>query len=182
MDWYILSKFLHIACAVVWLGGGLGLVVLGIVADRARRDDDLLTVIRMVTLLAPRVFIPGSILVLVSGLVMVWLGGHLWDAWLVIGLTGIFITAGIGMTVLGPLADKTARLAATKGGRSAALAAGRRLLRVARIDYVLQFAIVFAMVAKPSWHEIGTLSGMALVVAIVTAAILLSPPAPARTA
>lgn len=175
MDWYLLTKFLHVACAVAWLGGGVALVLLGIRADRARRDDDLLTVIRMVTVIAPRVFVPGSVLVLVTGLLMVWLGDLGWQAWIVIGLAGVFVTAGLGMFLLGPLSDEVGRLAATADGRPAALHAGRKLLRLAKVDYVLQFTIVFAMVAKPSWDEVGTLAGMAIVAAAVGAALLLSP-------
>jgi uncharacterized membrane protein len=165
MDWYLIVKFLHVACAVAWLGGGLALVILGVLADRARNDAALMAVIGGVVRIAPIVFIPGSVLVLLFGLAMVWLGGWAWEAWLVFGLAGIAVTGAVGTLVLGPLAEKSAKLNA-EGRQAEALTAGRRLLKYAKADYVIQFAIVFAMVVKPGWSDLGILLGMAGVVAL----------------
>lgn len=174
MDWYTLAKFLHVSLAVVWLGGGFILVLLGILAARANNRADLFSAIRMVTIIAPKVFIPGSLAVLVLGLVMVWLGGWAWEAWLVIGLAGFVLAAGIGVVKLGPASDETARLVAD-GKPAEAEAMARKMLRFAKIEYVIQAAIIFAMVAKPSWGEISTLASMAAVGALALVAILLAP-------
>ncbi len=172
MDWYAIAKFLHVACAVAWLGGGLGLVILGVLAERARDGAGVMAVIAHVVRIAPLVFVPGSVLVLLFGLAMVWLGGWNWEAWLVLGLAGIAATGLIGALVLGPLSERAMRLQA-EGRDAEALVAGHKLLRIAKADYVLQFAIVFAMVVKPGWSELGVLAGMAGVVVFGLGLILI---------
>ena len=60
MDLYLTAKFVHVTAAVLWLGGGLSLMLLAALSRRAGQRDDLFTTIRLVTVLAPRVFVPGS--------------------------------------------------------------------------------------------------------------------------
>ncbi len=175
MDAYLAAKFFHVACAVVWLGGGFGLVVLGIVAGRARNAHDFLTVMRFVTLLAPRLFIPGSLFVLASGLIMVWVGDLPLDAWIVIGLAGIAVTSCLGAFLLGPLAGRVTTLVADTARQDEAVAIGRRLMVWAKFDYVLQFAIVFVMVVKPLWSDLAVMSGLCLVIALAGALLAARP-------
>ncbi len=174
MDAYTTTKFLHVAIAIAWLGGGLSLVTLGVLADRAKSDADIMTAIKSVVTLAPRVFVPGSILVLITGLLMVWLGGLTWDAWVVFGLIGVVATGSIGGALLGPLAERAMKLAGDSSTRAEALSCARRLIRLAKLDYVLQFAIVYAMVTKPGWQDVGTLLAIAAIVAVASAYFLRS--------
>ncbi len=171
MDLYLATKFLHVATAVLWLGGGLALMLLAVLARRAGDRDDLFTIIRLVTVLAPRVFVPGSFIVLVSGLGMVWFGGLAFEAWLVFGLAGIAATIVIGMTRLGPLSGKITYLVATARWDEAEEIAGS-LLRAARVDYVLQFLIVFAMVVKPVWSDSGILAGMSMIAGVAVLCLI----------
>lgn len=173
MDLYLVAKFLHVACAALWLGGGLALMILAMQARRAGNREDMFTTIRLVMVLAPRVFMPGSILVLLFGLAMIWLGGLAWDAWIVFGMAGIAATAGLGMFRLGPLCERITGLTAA-GEWAAAEAAADALIRAARVDYTLQFLIVFAMVVKPGWGDTGVLTAM-LGLAALSALSLLAP-------
>jgi uncharacterized membrane protein len=173
MDTYLIAKFMHIACAVIWLGGGFALVVLGLIADRARSTADFLAVMRMVTQLAPRLFIPGSLLVLLFGLIMVWLGQLAFDAWIVIGLAGIAATAAIGTFILGPMAGRVVALSGNPATHGEAVRVGRRMLTFAKVDYVLQFAIVFVMVLKPVWSDLAILAGLGTVVALAVAILMI---------
>lgn len=176
MDFYLATKFLHVATAVLWLGGGLALMILALLSRRAGDREDLFTIIRLVTVLAPRIFVPGSIIVLVSGLAMTWLGQLAFDAWLVLGLTGIAATITIGMARLGPLSGQITYLVA-KAEWNEAEAISDQLIRWARVDYVLQFLIVFAMVVKPLWSDVAILAGMALVLALTLVSLLVPRPA-----
>jgi len=171
MDLYLTAKFVHVTAAVLWLGGGLSLMLLAALSRRAGQRDDLFTTIRLVTVLAPRVFVPGSMIVLLTGLAMIWSGGLALDAWLVFGLAGIAVTIAIGMLKLGPLSGQVTGLVAA-GDRGAAEAAAGSLIRAARVDYVLQFLIVFAMVAKPSWSDAGLLIGMAAIAGLAALTLL----------
>lgn len=174
MDWYSIAKFFHVVVAVLWLGGGFGLMLAAICADRARNRDDFLAAIRLMTILAPRIFVPGSLVVLALGLAMMWLGGWRWDAWVVIGLAGFFAASAIGAAKLGPAAAATGRLAAA-GHFAEAVATGRAMLRFARIEYVIQAVIVFVMVVRPAWTDHATLSFLAMVAGTAILAIVALP-------
>lgn len=173
MDIYTLLKFLHIAVATAWLGGGFVLVLLAIMAERAQDEGRLMAAVNQVVAIAPRVFVPGSALVLVFGVLMVWLGGLAWgDAWIVLGFLGILATGGLGALVLTPLAERSKALAATPGQEREALAVARRLLTLAKFDLVMLFSIVLLMVAKPGWSDWPLLLVVAAVVALAGLAFL----------
>jgi uncharacterized membrane protein len=174
MDPYLVAKFLHVALAVIWLGGGFILMLLGLLAARAGNRDDFLTILRLVAVVGTRVFLPGSIAVLILGLVMVWLGGWTWDAWIVIGLAGFVVAAGIGATKLGPTSEAVARLVA-EGQLARAEQMGREMFRYAKIEYVIQAVIVFVMVVKPTWGETGILAALGICAGLAVTAILFAP-------
>lgn len=169
MELYHLFLFAHVVCAVLWLGGSAALMFLAWRADRAGDAAGLLSTLRSVTVLAPRVFVPGSALVLVTGLLMVWTGSLAWEAWIVLALVGIALTIGIGAGFLGPLSGKAAE--AEAAGRVAeAVALGQRVVRLAKVDLVMLFGIVWLMVMKPGWGDLWMLAVPAVV--IILAAVL----------
>ena len=180
MDLYLIAKFLHVVLAVVWLGGGFILMLLGLMTARSGKRDDFLTVMRLVAMVGTRVFVPGSIAVLILGLVMVWLGGWNWDAWIVVGLSGFLAALGIGAVKLGPTSERAVRLA-DEGRLAEAEVVGRSMFRFAQVEYVIQAMIVFVMVVKPTWTEVGTLAGIGIAAALAITAILMAP-APRTTA
>ena len=163
MDWYALVKFLHIACAVVWLGGGFTLMLLAVRADRAGNVDSMLQAMRATGELGNRLFAPLSLLTLAFGLILcgVWVGFS--DLWVVIGLAGYAVTFSVGMLVFKPTADRMARIIAMDGVTPAALAQGQRILSAARFDYSVMLVIVADMVLKPTREDGFVLGAMALV-------------------
>jgi uncharacterized membrane protein len=171
VDAFLILKFVHVSLAILWLGGGMCLILLAAFLGRNPADDRLMTIVRLVAIYAPRVFVPSSVLVLLSGIGTVHLGGFGWQAWVILGLAGVAFTGLFGARVLGPLADRAVR-AAEAGGDAAGAADGRRLLRLARFDYVVQFAIVYLMVVKPGWDDIAPLALVAVAIAAGAALIL----------
>lgn len=173
MDIYTLLKFLHVAFAIAWLGGALAMVLLGILAENARDEARLMTVVDQVVAIAHRVFIPSTGLVLLLGVLMVWSAGLPWgEAWIALGLLGIVVTGGLGARVLTPLAEQAKALAATPGKQPEAHRAARRLLAVAKFDLVMLFSIVLLMVAKPGWSDWPLLLVVAAVLALAGVAFL----------
>jgi uncharacterized membrane protein len=167
MDVYTVFKFFHIAVAIAWLGGALAMVLLGILAERAHDDGRLLTVIDQIVLIAHRIFVPGTGLVLLFGLLMVWTAGYAWgEAWIVLGFVGILVTGGLGARVLTPLAEQVTAISATPSQRPEALAAAHRLLAIAKFDLVMLFTIVLLMVVKPGWSDWPVLLVVAAVLAL----------------
>jgi uncharacterized membrane protein len=153
MDAFSISKFIHVAAAVLWLGGGISHVILGFMARSKGNDDDLLSVVRNVAKLGKNVLVPCTVVTLLSGLAMVWFGGLTWDAWIVFGLLGILATGAIGGMVLGPTSEKVAGLAGDSARRSEALVLSDKLLRFASADSAGLAAIVYLMVMKPTWQD-----------------------------
>lgn len=171
MDTYLILKFLHISFAILWLGGGMCLILLGVALGRDPAPDRVMPVVRQVAFYAPRVFVPSSIVVLLTGVAAVLNGGLGWDAWVILGLCGIAFTGLFGGFVLGPMADRAVK-AAEVSGDAAGAAIGLRLLQSAKFDYVVQFGIVFLMVVKPGWSDLTPLGLVAVAVAAGAALFL----------
>ncbi|PBB26463.1 MULTISPECIES: DUF2269 family protein [unclassified Mesorhizobium] len=165
MDWYSIVKFLHVTSAILWVGGGFVLFLLGVLAERAGNIEDKLQAIRASGQLGGRFFAPMSMLTLIFGLIMCgfWVGFS--DLWIIIGLAGYATTFSIGMLIFKPTGERMGAMIANEGITPAVLAIGQRMMSAARFDYAVMLVIVADMVLKPTTHDIGILAGMALVMA-----------------
>jgi len=166
MDWYSIVKFLHVVSAVLWVGGGFVLFLLGVLAERAGNIEDKLQAMRASGQLGGRFFAPMSMLTLVFGLVMCgfWVGFG--ELWIVIGLVGYATTFSIGMLIFKPTGERMGAMIAEQGVTPAVLAIGQRMMNWARLDYAVMLVIIADMVLKPTLHDIGILAGMVMVVAL----------------
>ena len=166
MDWYSIVKFLHVVSAVLWVGGGFVLFLLGMLAERAGNIEEKLQAMRASGQLGSRFFAPMSMLTLIFGLVMCafWVGFS--ELWIVIGLVGYATTFSIGMLIFKPTGERIGGMIAKDGVTPAVLAIGQRMMSWARLDYAVMLAIIADMVLKPTVHDIGILAGMAMVIAL----------------
>ncbi|WP_027166726.1 DUF2269 family protein [Mesorhizobium sp. WSM3224] len=166
MDWYSIVKFLHVVSAILWVGGGFALFLLGALAERAGNIDDKLQAMRASGELGGRYFAPMSMLTLVFGLVMCgfWVGFS--DLWIVIGLAGYATTFSIGMLIFKPAGERIGAMVAKEGVTPAVLAIGQRMMSWARLDYAVMLVIIADMVLKPTLHDIGILAGMVMVITL----------------
>lgn len=184
MDWYSLAKFLHVISAILWLGGALIMVILGLAAERAKNDSQMVGVVRQVAWLAERVYVPSSISTLIFGLIATWIGGLWSELWVILGLIGVAATITLGIGVLSPRAKKVETEFKAGGETPAVVALCHEILAIAKFDMVLLYTIVADMVLKPDLDNWVTLVIMALVI-IAAAAVFLMPvlrrnsPAPA---
>jgi uncharacterized membrane protein len=163
MDWYSIVKFLHVAFAVVWVGGGFTIMLLAVRADRAGNVGDMLQTMRATGELGNRLFMPASMLTLLSGLTLCWFWIGFTDLWVVIGLLGFATTASIGSMIFKPTADRMLAMIAQDGVTPAALDAGRRILKIARLDYAVMLIVIADMVLKPTSGDTAILATMAVV-------------------
>lgn len=172
MDWYAILKFLHVTTAVCWVGGGVVLMYQGLIAGRRKDDDAQMVVVSQTAGLALNWFIPASLATVIFGAATATLGGMWGDAWVILGLLGFAATFVTGNFVIRPTADAIA--AAEKAGRRAeALAGGKKLLAVAKFDYVMLFTVIADMVFKPQWSDTVLLIVMAVVLVAGVALFLL---------
>ena len=174
MDLYLIVKYLHVVTAVCWVGGGVILFFAGLMADMRKDDAGTSNVLRLVVILSPTWFIPMSLLTLIFGLIMSFMGGLWSEAWITIGLLGFLTTFCIGFFVLKPTSEKFT--AHNDAGRVAeAKAQGAKMLAVSKFDYVLLFTVIFDMVVRPGWSDIVPL--VIIAIAIVAGAALFLLPA-----
>jgi len=172
VDWYSIFKFLHVASAVCWVGGGVILMYQGLLAGRAKDTDAQMVVIKQTAGLAMTWFIPASLSTVVFGVITATLGSMWGQAWVILGLLGFVATLCTGNFVIRPAADEIARNE-TAGKRDLAVAYGQKLLQVAKFDYVMLFTVIADMVLKPAWSDVLLLVVMAVVLAAGAALFLL---------
>ena len=106
MDWYSILKFLHVAGAICWIGGGVVLLFLGLIAGRQKDATKQLAIIGYVTELGTLWFIPASLATVIFGLAVATVGGLWSSAWVILGLVGFAVTFCTGNFILKPTADR----------------------------------------------------------------------------
>lgn len=150
MTSYELWLFLHISAAMVWIGGATVAQVFGVLAQRSGDPAQSAAFGRSMSFIGPKIFMPASIAVLVTGVLLtedgnwewsesfIWLGIVLWAAVSLVAFA--FLTRAMGRV--------GARMAAE--GPSPELGAEvRKLVLLARVLILVLFVIVFVMIVKP---------------------------------
>lgn len=150
-SWYLAFKAVHVSFAVIWIGGGALLTILGVIAERKNDPVELAVVARQAAMVGEKLFSPAAIVVLLAGIAMMsnvhWGWGHFW---VVFGLLGFASTFAIGMGVLGPAAKRARALSETAGPESPeTVAAIKRILLIARFDVAILLLVIVDMVVKP---------------------------------
>jgi uncharacterized membrane protein len=149
--WYALFKTVHVIFAVVWVGGGTILTLLGLVAERRRDAAEIATIARQAAFVGERVFAPAGLIVFAMGIAMMLNTNWGWgEFWIVAGLVGYASTFVTGTVVLTPLAKSVAALTEEHGAEHpATLAAIQRILLVVRFDIAVLLLVIADMVTKP---------------------------------
>ncbi len=169
---FLLVKFLHVAASILWIGAGVGLVVLGIAADRAREREAFLRIISNIVFLAPRIFMPMSLATLVFGIAAAWMSWGFGTLWIVLGLIGWAVTFVTGNFFLKPRADRVAAIMAKEGASDNAVAVGREMIMLAKFDYIMLFVVVADMVFKPTLNDVPVLVAMGVVIVLSAVAFV----------
>jgi uncharacterized membrane protein len=150
-EWYALFKAIHVTFAVIWVGGGVLLVINGI---RAQREDDpakVVAVAQQAAFAGVKIFAPAGLVVFLMGIAMMintsWGWSHFW---VVAGLIGYATTFVTGVAVLSPLAKQIGASAEANGPEHpATLALIDRILMIARVDLTVLLLVILDMVIKP---------------------------------
>jgi uncharacterized membrane protein len=153
VTWYTFLLFVHVAMAVIWIGGGLMMQFFAMRASMSGDPSRMATVGHDIEWIANRLFIPASLLAFVSGLLLVIESDFygFGDDWIVIGLALYATTFLAGLLYLGPEAARVGKLSAE--GSPEAGARGSRLIFLARLDLTLLFLIIYDMTVKPDFGD-----------------------------
>jgi uncharacterized membrane protein len=186
---YDVYLLLHVVSAIVWLGGGLTLSVLGTRIARQRDGARMVAFARDVEWIGNHVFIPASLLVLLFGFLMIHAGFPAFDQlWIQLALGLFGVTFLTGALFLGPQAGKIGKLIEQHGEESPEVQEQiRRVLLVSRLDLLTLYSIVVVMVAKPEADNALLFTIWAIVLVFACALVVMghrreSRPAPERDA
>jgi uncharacterized membrane protein len=149
--WYFVFKAIHITFAVIWIGGGALLTILGVIAERQNDPAALAAIARQAALVGQKLFSPAAIVVLLAGIAMMINGSLDWNQfWVNFGLLGFLSSFIVGVAFLAPQSKKVAALIESEGVSSPAAQAGiAKILVIARYDIAVLLLVVFDMVLKP---------------------------------
>ncbi len=149
--WYSLFKWVHVTFAIVWIGGGVLLTILGMMAQRTGDPGELVTIARLAAFAGERVFAPAGGVVFLAGIAMMLNTNWGWGTfWIDLGLLGYIATFVTGIAVLAPLARQIGTAAAEHGPQSPEVVAlVNRILLLARVDIAVLLVVVADMVTKP---------------------------------
>jgi uncharacterized membrane protein len=146
-------KFVHVLAAVVWVGGACVVQVYALLALRTNDPVRVAAFAGDTEFVGTRIFIPASLILLVSGLFTVHESGGAWSysqGWVQFGVAIVVLSIVVGAGYLGPESGRIARATEAHGVASAEVQARiRRILLVSRIELVLLLCVIFDMVVKP---------------------------------
>jgi uncharacterized membrane protein len=160
VSWFELLLFLHVAMAIVWIGGGLVLQLFAYRVSLARDPARTAALGRDIEWIGTRVFVPASLLAFVTGALLVVESDFygFGDDWIVMALLLYAVTFFAGLLFFGPESGRIGALveegSPTAGPRMA------RLVFLTRLDLVLLFLVVFVMTVKPEWDDQALLTGI----------------------
>jgi uncharacterized membrane protein len=176
MTFYELLLFLHLAAVIVWLGAAFTLTLLILRAELAKDLKAKAEINAWSEWLAVRLFIPSSMATLVFGLwVMVEGPWGLDQLWVAIGLGGWLVSFLTGILYFKPEGERVGEMVAELGAEHAEVQ--RRLDQmemVGRIELAVLFVVVADMAVKPTSDDTGVLIVGAVVLAAITALLLIS--------
>jgi uncharacterized membrane protein len=172
---YDVYLMLHVISAIVWLGGGLALSVLGTRISKQRDPARMVAFAHDAEWMGNHIFLPAGLLVLVCGFLMIHAGFPAFDQfWIQLALGLFAVTFLTGSLFLGPQAGKIGKLIEQHGQESAEVQEQiRRVLLVSRLDLLTLYSIVVVMVAKPETDNALLFTIWAIVLVIACALVVM---------
>lgn len=170
MTWYEFLLFVHVAGAIIWVGGAFLFQVYGMIELRSGDTAAIARFAGNAGRVGERLFTPTSLIVVLAGIGLMidgdWPWGRLWVLFALVSFAGSFV---LGAGVLGPTAKRIEQVGPeTPEGQRLI----RRVFALVRVDLLFLFAIVFAMTVKPTGDDVWVIVVVAAILAAGSAAFL----------
>jgi uncharacterized membrane protein len=148
---YEFLLFVHVLAAVIWVGGGLALNIVGTRLANASGPEAMSGFARQVEFIGQRIFAPVSGILFLVGVFMTLDRWSFKDLWIAIGVVGFLYSAITGAAILGPLSGKTGKLIAERGADDPQVAANiKKLFTFGRVEALVMVIVIAAMTMKPT--------------------------------
>ena len=149
MTSYELWLFLHISAAIVWIGGATVAQFFGYLAQRAGDPAQSAAFGRSMAFIGPRVFLPASLIVVASGILLTEEGNWDWsEPFIWLGLVGWAVVSFTAFAYVTREMGRVGARIAAEGPSPALGAEVARLVLIARGLILVLFLITFLMVTK----------------------------------
>jgi uncharacterized membrane protein len=157
VSWYEFLLFFHVSMAVIWVGGSAMIQFFALRILKATDPMRMADFGQDVEWIGTRVFLPASLLAVVSGVWMVidsdFLGFG--DDWIVIGIILFATTFLAGLLFFGPESGRLSKLAESEGPTAPVVQRKmQRLIALSRADLMLLFLIIYDMSVRPEWGDL----------------------------
>ena len=149
--WYGLFKAIHVTFAVAWVGGGVLLTILAIVAERSTDPSEIAAVARQAATVGEKFFAPAGLVTFLMGIAMMINTSWGWGTfWIDAGLVGYAASFLVGILVIAPRAKKLhATIEANGPTHPDSIARIKEIMLIARFDVALLLVVIADMVTKP---------------------------------
>jgi uncharacterized membrane protein len=147
---YQLLLFVHVVCAIIWVGGAAYAQLLALRVSRSPDPSELPQLARNIEFIGSRVFGPAAVLLFVAGVGMTLQAWSFSQTWIAVAVALWVVSVATGAVYLGPRVKRAAELFEADGPTSQA---GRelidRLFLVSRVE-LISFAVIIALMTfKP---------------------------------
>jgi len=148
---YDFLLFVHVLGAVIWVGGGSALNIVGTRLANASEPDAMAGFARQVEFIGQKIFAPVSGILFLAGVLMTLDRWSFKDLWIAIGVVGFLYSAITGAAILGPLSGRTGKLIAERGPGDPQVAANiKKLFMFGRMETLVMILVIAAMTLKPT--------------------------------
>lgn len=148
---YELLLTIHVLAAVIWVGGGLAMHILGRRTLKRGESTEIYEFSKEINTVAMRLYAPTSLVLLIAGILLVNEAGYEFDQlWITLGFVGWIISFVVGIGYYGPQDKKLQRLVAADGPNATGVVENvRQALLVNSIEQAILFLVVIDMTTKP---------------------------------
>ena len=151
MSWYELLLTIHVLAAVIWVGGGTAMHILGRRVLKRGDGEEIYEFSKEINTVALRLYAPTSLVLLIAGILLVNEAGYEFSQlWITLGFLGWIFSFLVGIGYYGPKDKKLQALVAAEGPTAPGVVANvRQALMVNSIEILILVLVVIDMTYKP---------------------------------
>jgi uncharacterized membrane protein len=148
---YELLLTIHVLAAVIWVGGGLVMHILGRRVLKRGNPQEIFEFSNEINTVAMRLYAPTSIVLLIAGILLVNEAGYEFSQlWITLAFIGWAFSFIVGIGYYGPQDKKLQALVAADGPTASGVVENvRQALLVNSVEQLILFLIVIDMTTKP---------------------------------